>query len=290
MEETPEKQVAEAIHAIDWTNISWDKVLSDLIEMATQFTLKLVAAIVVFIVGRWLIGRLNKIFQQLLDKKKTDPSIRSFIKSFVNISLTVLLIVIVIDILGVKTTSLVALFASAGIAFGMALSGSLQNFAGGFMILLFKPYKVGDYILAQGAEGTVKEIQIFNTVLITSDNKVIYIPNGKLSADMVTNFSHQKTRRVDLIFNISYGDDYDRAKDVLNTILDEDGRIMKTPEPLVALCKLSDNSVDITVRVWVAKDNYWNVYFHLNEAVYKKFTENGIDIPFPQLTVHMAKD
>lgn len=290
MEETPGKEVAAAIHSIDWTNISWDKVLSDLIGMATQFTFKLVAAIIVFIIGRWLIGRLNGIFQQLLDKRKTDPSIRSFVKSFVNISLTVLLIVIVIDILGVKTTSLVALFASAGVAFGMALSGSLQNFAGGFMILLFKPYKVGDYIQALGAEGTVKEIQIFNTVLITADNKVIYIPNGKLSTDMVTNYSHQKTRRVDLIFNISYGDDYDRARNILQNILENDARILKTPAPLVALYKLNDNSVDITVRSWVTKDNYWDVYFYLNETVYKQFTENGIDIPFPQLTVHMAKD
>jgi small conductance mechanosensitive channel len=290
MEEVPEKQVTEAIHSIDWSNVSWDKVLSDLIEMATQFTLKLVAAIIIFIIGRWLIGRLNRIFQQLLDKRKTDPSIRSFIKSFVNISLTVLLIVIVIDILGVKTTSLVALFASAGVAFGMALSGSLQNFAGGFMILLFKPYKVGDYIQALGAEGTVKEIQIFNTVLVTADNKVIYIPNGKLSTDMVTNYSHQRTRRVDLIFNISYGDDYDRAKRILHDILDGSDKILKTPAPLVALYKLNDNSVDITVRAWVAKDHYWEVYFYLNETVYKKFTENGIDIPFPQLTVHMAKD
>ncbi|MDR2626928.1 MAG: mechanosensitive ion channel [Dysgonamonadaceae bacterium] len=290
IEETSEKQIAETIHSIDWTSVSWNAVLSDLIAMATKFTFKLVAAIVVFMVGRWLIGRLNRIFQQLLDKRKTDPSIRSFVKSFVNISLTVLLILIVIDILGVKTTSLVALFASAGVAFGMALSGSLQNFAGGFMILLFKPYKVGDYIQALGAEGTVKEIQIFNTVLTTADNKVIYIPNGKLSTDTIVNYSHQKNRRVDLIFSISYGDDYDHAKDILHNIMDGDNRILKNPAPLVALYKLNDNSVDITVRPWVAKDNYWDVYFYLNETVYKKFTENGIDIPFPQLTVHMAKD
>ncbi|MDR1120955.1 MAG: mechanosensitive ion channel [Dysgonamonadaceae bacterium] len=290
MEETPEKQIVASLHSMDWNNIAWDSILSSLVNMATQFTIKLATAILVFIVGRWLIHKLNKVFQRVLDRKKTDPSIRSFVKSFVNISLTVLLIVIVIDILGIKTTSLVALFASAGVAFGMALSGSLQNFAGGFMILLFRPYKVGDYIKALGEEGTVREIQIFNTVLTTSDNKVIFIPNGKLSGDVVTNFSNQKTRRIDLIFNISYGDNYDQAKEILTEIIEADNRILKKPEYLIALYKLNDNSVDIAVRVWAARDNYWNVYFHLNEVVYKKFTEKGIDIPFPQLTVHMAKD
>jgi small conductance mechanosensitive channel len=289
-ETTPDQPINASIPDVDWTNVSWDKILSEVIDLATQFTFRMLAAAVVLIVGRWLIKKLNKVFQQILFQKKTDPSIRSFLKSFVNISLTVLLFVIVIDILGVKTTSLVALFASAGVAFGMALSGSLQNFAGGFMILLFKPYKVGDYIKALGEEGTVREIQIFNTVLTTVDNKVIYIPNGKLSTDVITNFSHQKTRRVDLLFGISYGDDYDKAKSLLNNILDGDGRILKNPEPLIALYRLNDNSVDVAVRVWVLKDHYWDVYFHLNETVYKTFSENGIDIPFPQLTVHMAKD
>jgi small conductance mechanosensitive channel len=290
MEETPEKQIAASLHSIDWSNIAWDNILLNLANMAAQFTIKLVAAVFVFIVGRWLIHKLNKIFQQILDKKKTDLSIRSFVKSFVNILLTVLLVIIVIDILGIKTTSLVALFASAGVAFGMALSGSLQNFAGGFMILLFKPYKVGDYIKVLEEEGTVREIQIFNTVLTTGDNKVIFIPNGKLSGDVITNFSNQKTRRVDLVFNISYGENYDQAKEILEKIIESDSRILKKPEHLIALYKLNDNSVDIAVRVWVAKDNYWEVYFHLNEIVYKKFAENGIEIPFPQLTVHMAKE
>ncbi len=282
----------DTVQKIDWSSISPENLLHSLTEMACQFAVRLLIAVFVYIAGRWLIGRLNAFFQKILNKRHTDPTVKSFLKSFVSITLTIVLIVIIVGILGVETSSLVALFASAGVAFGLALSGTLQNFAGGFIILLFKPYRVGDYIESQGQGGTVKEIQIFNTILTTPDNKVIYIPNGKAANDMITNYSKQKLRRIDLVFNIEYGENYDRARDVIREIIESDSRILQDPEHLhkIALHRLNDSSVDIITRTWVEKDNYWDVYFHLNESVYKKFTEKGINIPFPQMTIHMAKD
>ncbi len=285
-----EQDTTSVIQKINWNTISFEHLAESFIEVATKFAIRAAIAIAVFIIGRWLINRLNAFFLKILNKRDTDPSLKTFLKSFINITMTIILIVIVIGILGIETTSLVALFASAGVAFGMALSGTLQNFAGGFMILLFKPYKVGDYIEAQGQGGTVKEIQIFNTVLTTPDNKVIFIPNGKLSTDVVVNYSNQNTRRVDLVLNIAYGEDYEKAKNVIREIIEQEKRILKEPAYLIALQKLNNSSVDIIVRVWTAKDDYWNVYFNLNETVYRIFGEKGIDIPFPQVTVHMKKE
>ena len=170
----------------------------------------------------------------------------------------------------------------------MALSGNLANFAGGLIILLFKPFKVGDYIEAQGTGGTVKEIQIFHTILSTPDNKMVYIPNGSLSSGAVTNFSRQTTRRVDWTFGVDYGEDYDKVKEVIQTILARDSRILADPAPFIALHALADSSVNIVVRVWVESPNYWEVYFGINQAVYATFNEKGINFPFPQLTVHRA--
>lgn len=170
----------------------------------------------------------------------------------------------------------------------MALSGNLANFAGGLIILLFKPFKVGDYIEAQGAGGTVKEIQIFHTILVTPDNKVVYIPNGSLSSGVSTNFSRQDTRRVDWTFCVDYGEDYDKVKEVIQSVLARDSRILADPAPFIALHALADSSVNIVVRVWVESADYWNVYFGINQAIYATFNEKGINFPFPQLTVHRA--
>ena len=262
--------------------------LPDLVkDYLVPFGIKLVAAIVVLLLGRWVIKLIKKGLTRIMERRKADPSLSSFLMSLVSVLLTFLLIIAIVGILGVNTSSLVALLASAGLAIGMALSGTLQNFAGGVMIMLFKPFKVGDFISAQGYEGVVNEIQIFNTHVLTPDNKEVILPNGSLSTGAMTNFSKQGTRRVDWSFSIAYGDDYDKAKSLLLRLCDEDGRIQKTPQPFVELGKLNDSSVDITVRVWVDAADYWAVFFSMNEKVYKAFAAEGLSIPFPQMDVHM---
>ena len=193
----------------------------------------------------------------------------------------------IIGILGINTSSLVALLASAGLAVGMSLGGTLQNFAGGVLIIMFRPFKVGDFISAQGMEGKVNEIQIFNTHLLTMDNKEVILPNGALATGVMTNYSKQKTRRVDWTFSISYGDDYDKAKAVLSRLCAEDPLILKDPEPFIQIGKLNDSSVDITVRAWANSADYWAVFFGMNEKVYKTFAQEGLNIPFPQVDVHV---
>ena len=256
-------------------------------EYVVPFGIKLVVAIVVLLLGRWVIKLIKKGLTRIMERRKADPSLSSFLMSLVSVLLTFLLIIAIVGILGVNTSSLVALLASAGLAIGMALSGTLQNFAGGVMIMLFKPFKVGDFISAQGYEGVVNEIQIFNTHVLTPDNKEVILPNGSLSTGAMTNFSKQGTRRVDWSFSIAYGDDYDKAKSLLLRLCDEDGRIQKTPAPFVELGKLNNSSVDITVRVWVDAADYWAVFFSMNEKVYKAFAAEGLSIPFPQMDVHM---
>ena len=245
-------------------------------------------AVIVFLVGRFLIRMLNRLVGRLMDKRNVDISIKTFVKSLVNILLTVLLIISVVGALGVETTSFAALLASAGVAVGMALSGNLQNFAGGLVILLFKPYKVGDWIDAQNVSGTVKEIQIFHTILTTADNKLIYVPNGALSSGVVTNYSNQTTRRVEWIVGVDYGEDYNKVEKVVREVLAADKRILDDPAPFIALHALDASSVNVVARVWVNSADYWGVYFDINKAIYATFNEQGINFPFPQLTVHQA--
>ena len=251
---------------------------------------RILGALIIFVVGRFLISLIRKFVAKLLVRRHIDASIQSFVKSLVNILLTVLLIVAVIGKLGVETTSFAALLASAGVAIGMALSGNLQNFAGGLIILLLRPYKVGDWIESQGVAGTVREIQIFHTILTTADNKVIYIPNGALSSGTVTNYSQENTRRVEWIIGVEYGENFDKVEEVTRRILAGDKRILPAPEPFLALHALDASSVNVVIRVWVEKDDYWGVYFDINRAVYAEYGKAGIGFPFPQLTVHKAKD
>ena len=260
-----------------------------MIDLGISVGSKILLAIVVFLVGRWIVRRLNKLLAKILEKRHVEASLSTFVKSLVNITLTLLLIIVVIGVLGIETSSFIALFASAGVAIGMALSGTLQNFAGGVMILLFKPFKVGDTIEAQGQSGTVREIQIFNTILATPDNKVIIIPNGGLSTGLMKNYSREATRRVDWEFGIAYGDDYTKAKAVIARLLDADGRVLKDPAYFIALTSLGESSVNIVVRAWVNAGDYWGVYFDMNEKVYKTFAEENLNIPFPQLDVHLHK-
>ena len=251
---------------------------------------RIIGAIIIFVVGRFLISFIKKLLAKILSKRQIEPSIQSFVKSLVNILLTILLIIAVIGKLGVETTSFAALLASAGVAIGMALSGNLQNFAGGLIVLLFRPFKVGDWIESQGVSGTVREIQIFHTILTTADNKVIYIPNGALSSGTVTNYSRENTRRVDWIIGVEYGENYDKVESTVRRIRAADKRILNTPEPFIALHALDASSVNVVIRVWVNSADYWGVYFDMNKTIYAVFNEEGIGFPFPQLTVHQAKD
>ena len=269
------------------SKVSLDVFLAKMIDLGISVGSKILLAIVVFLVGRWIVRRLNKLLAKILEKRHVEASLSTFVKSLVNITLTLLLIIVVIGVLGIETSSFIALFASAGVAIGMALSGTLQNFAGGVMILLFKPFKVGDTIEAQGQSGTVREIQIFNTILATPDNKIIIIPNGGLSTGLMKNYSREATRRVDWEFGIAYGDDYTKARAVIARLLDADGRVLKDPAYFIALTSLGESSVNIVVRAWVNAGDYWGVYFDMNEKVYKTFAEENLNIPFPQLDVHL---
>lgn len=266
-----------------------NEIVSKLIDSGITIGERLLGALVILIIGKFLVNWLNKLFARILEKRKVEPSVRSFLKSMVNILLLVMLILAVIGQLGIELTGFAALLASAGVAIGMALSGNLQNFAGGLIILIFRPYKVGDYIEAStGAAGTVQEIQIFHTVLATADNRVVYAPNGAMSGAVVTNYSNKETRRIDFTFGVEYGEDFQRVKGVLEKIIAADKRILTTPEPFIELGALADSSVNITVRVWVNASDYWGVFFSMNQNVYATFNKEGIEFPYPQLTVHQA--
>ncbi|MEQ9309447.1 MAG: mechanosensitive ion channel [Balneolaceae bacterium] len=247
----------------------------------------LLKAIAVLIVGLWLVRIIVGIIKKMLTKSNVDPSLQGFLRSLVSILLKVMVYITALGMLGIEMTSFIAILGAAGLAVGLALSGTLQNFAGGVMILLFKPYKVGDFIDAQGHSGVVKEIQIFITILTTPDNKTVIIPNGPLATGSLINFSTQATRRVDWTFGIGYGDDVDKAYDVLKKLLSGDERILSDPEPFMAVSELADSSVNIVVRVWVNAPDYWAVHFRMNEEVYKTFDKEGLSIPFPQRDIHL---
>ncbi len=259
----------------------------NLMELALSYGPRLLGAIVVLLVGLQLISWFSKWFRRFLEKREVDNSLKTFLRSLVSILLKILLVVSVMGMVGVEMTSFIAILGAAGLAVGLALSGTLQNFAGGVIILLFKPFKVGDFIEAQGFMGTVEEIQIFVTVLKTPQNITIIIPNSGLATNSLTNFSAKPIRRADWKFGIAYGDSYDKAKQVLLRLIEEDERCLKDPEPFIALSELGDSSVNITLRAWTKAETFWPVFFDMNEKVYKAFAKEGINIPFPQMDVHL---
>lgn len=271
-------------------HIDVEQLLTKLLDWGIEVGKDLLGAIIIYIVGRFIIKQIGRLLSRILEKRKLEISVQTFLKSLVSILLNLILAFAIVSRLGVETTSFAALLASAGVAIGMALSGNLSNFAGGLIILVFKPFKVGDYIESPNASGTVREIQIFHTILVTVDNKVIYVPNGSLSSNAITNYNKQETRRAEWVFGVEYGEDFEKVREVLQRIIDADDRILKDPAPMIALGALSASSVDIKVRVWTKSADYWNVYFDMNKIVYDTFNKEGIGFPFPQLTVHQAKD
>ena len=280
------EQTAEIVKNVQ--NVNLEQVIQQVITFCVDAGKSILLAAVIFIAGRFLISVINRLVAQMMERKKIDATIQSFLRSFINILLTILLLISVVSALGVNTTSFAALLASAGVAVGMALSGNLQNLAGGLIILLFKPYKVGDYVDAQGVSGTVKEIQIFHTVLVTPDNKIIYVPNGSLSSGSVTNYSLSQLRRVDWTVGVEYGTEIEKVRQTVLDLIKKDGRILTEPTPFIALSALADSSVNITIRVWVKNEDYWGVFFDMNQNIYEVFNREGISFPFPQVTVHQA--
>jgi len=260
------------------------------IEMAIQYGPKLILAILVLIIGLWIINRVVNLMARGMERSNTEPTLAQFLRNLVSIGLKALLLISVAGMIGIQTTSFIAVLGAAGLAIGLALQGSLGNFAGGVLILLFKPYRVGDYIEAQGVGGTVKEIQIFNTIINTVDNKRIIVPNGSISNGIITNYSSEPTRRVDFLFGIGYGDDIAKAKDVIRKLVEADERVFDDPEPTIVVSNLGDSSVDITVRVWANAADYWGLKFDLTERVKLAFDEADISIPFPQRDVHLYQE
>lgn len=272
------------------SRVNVEQILDKLLNWGINAGKSIIGAILIYVIGRFVIKQINRLVCKILTKRKLEISVQTFCRSLVNLLLNLVLVFAIISKLGVETTSLAALLASAGVAIGMALSGNLSNFAGGLIILVFKPFKVGDYIDGNNVSGTVKEIQIFHTILSTVDNRIIYVPNGSLSSNAIVNYSKQDMRRAEWTFGVEYGEDFEKVKAVLERIIAADARILKDPAPFIGLGALSASSVDIKVRAWAKTDDYWGVYFDMNRVVYETFNKEGIGFPFPQLTVHQAKD
>jgi len=288
---TSETTVTAAEHDLSALSaMSLHDLISSLASRLTDFAIHLAIAILVFYVGRFVITRLYRLTNSIFTRRNVDASLSTFILSLLRILLYFILIVTVIGILGIETSSFLALFASAGVAIGMALSGTLQNFAGGVLILLLKPYKVGDFIETQGYSGTVREIQIFSTILNTPDNKSIIVPNGPLSTGTINNYSREKYRRVEWTVNLAYGDDIELARKSILDILTSDSRIIAGAvgrEPAVYLDNLADSSVVLKCRAWTASDDYWSAYYAINERIYQELPARGLHFPYPQLDVHI---
>lgn len=276
----------------DLAALDWPQVLNSFIASTIDFVFSLIIATLVLAIGKFIIRKIHRLVGKILDRRDAEPSLRSFILSLTNIVLTFLLIVIIIGILGIETSSFLALFASAGVAIGMALSGTLQNFAGGVLILLLKPYKVGDFIEAQGYAGTVTEIQIFHTIINTGDNKSILIPNGALSTGSINNASREDTRRVEWSVSLAYGDNVETARRVIIDMLTKDSRTLmeEGKTPTVALSTLNTSSIDLTVRAWVKSSDFWGLYNDMNERIYNELPNHGLNFPYPHMNVIMTKE
>lgn len=253
----------------------------------TQFGFALLIALVIFIVGRWVAKIIKNVVEKTMRKKEVDEAVVTFSSDLLYTLLLVFVILASLSQLGVETTSFIAILGAAGLAVGLALQGSLSNFAAGVLIILFKPFKVGDFVDAGGVTGTVEKIQIFTTILKSPDNKLIICPNTNIMGGNIVNFSAKDTRRVDLVFGIGYDDDIKKAKEILSKMLEDDPRVLKDPAPTIGVVELADSSINIAVRPWVKKEDYWGLFFDMTENVKYKFDEANISIPFPQRDVHV---
>lgn len=267
-----------------------ENVLDEIYVWVVNNGIRFVGAIVFLIVGLWIVNVFVKQAVKIMKKKNVDAGLVSFSKSLISVILKVLVIISVMGMIGIQMTSFIALIGAAGLAVGLAFQGTLGNFAGGVMILIFKPFKVGEFIDAQGYQGVVSEIQIFNTILTTVDNKVVIIPNGGLSTSSLTNYTRKEKRRVDFTFGVAYGSDYQKVRGMIMGIIKEEKRLLSDEDIFIGLGEMADSSINITTRVWTKTEDYWGVYFDINEKIYAKFNEEGIEIPFPQMDVHIKKD
>lgn len=267
-----------------------NELLAELLDKAINFGLKVLAALIIYGIGAWLIRKVKGILSKIFERKGTDAAVASFTMSITSIALTLILIIITIGVLGIDTTSFAALLAGGGMAIGLALNGTVQNFAGGIMLLIFKPFKSGDFIEAQGYSGTVSEVTITSTKLVTVDNRVIIIPNGALSNGTINNYSDQKIRRVDINVDVEYGSSSEEVKAILYSLIKDDTRILNEPAPpFIALSALKESGVQFTLRLWVNSSDYWNVFFELTEKIYNELPKNGIKFPFPQLDINIKQ-
>lgn len=266
---------------------------SELIEFiskgAINFVVDIIVCVLIYLIGKWLVKKLDGILERTLTKRNVELSIAKFARSLIRSILYIAIIYAIVGRLGVDTSSFLAIFASVGVGVGMALSGTLQNFAGGIMVLLNRPFRIGDYICTQGVEGTVKEIKLFNTTINTADNKLIIVPNGGIIGNIINNYSAEEARRVDWSVSISYGDDYQVAKAAIEELIAADSRIKRTPAPFIALSALGESDVKIVVRAWVSAADYWGVFFDMNEKIYTTLPTKGIHFPYPHVTVTVEK-
>ncbi len=277
------------------SNTTVTDLMAELVDKAVAFGLKVLAALFIYLIGAWAIRKIKGVVGKIFERKQTDAAIASFVQSIISIALTIILIIITIGAVGVDTTSIAALLAGGGMAIGLALNGTVQNFAGGLMIIAFKPFKAGDYIQAQGFEGTVTEVNIVSTKLTTVDNKSIIIPNGALSNGTINNFSQNKLRRVDWTVNVEYGSSAEDTKNILMNIMKSDARILSistggNADPFVALHSLTSDAIVFVMRAWVRAEDFWDVNFSINEKIYNELPANGIKFPFSQLDVHVHHD
>jgi small conductance mechanosensitive channel len=273
-----------------WTHMDYSELATEILKETGWILLKIVLALGIYFVGKMLIKWLVRIMDRAFIRHNVEVSLRNFLRSLVKVLFMIVLMLAIVQTLGVNTSSFLAIFASAGLAIGMALSGTLQNFAGGVVLLILRPYKVGDYIDAQGQTGVVDEIGLFQTRLRTTDNRIIYVPNSSISTSVIDNYSQSEKRRVEWILSISYGDDVDVARAAILAMLQEDSRVIKEIEPVVYVKELGDSSVDLTVRAWVSTDDYWMLYFAINERMYKELPSKGINFPFPQMVVNIKNN
>ncbi|MFZ5979257.1 MAG: mechanosensitive ion channel family protein [Candidatus Zixiibacteriota bacterium] len=267
-----------------------EEILAKVYEWAALYGLKIIGAIAIIVIGRIAVGILARVVHRLMSKSNADETLTKFVVSLTRIGLLTFVFIAALGTIGIHTASFVAVLGAAGLAVGLALQGSLSNFASGVLIIIFKPFKAGDYVEIGGVSGVVDAVQIFNTILKTPDNKKVIVPNSKVTGDCIINYSANDTRRVDLMFSISYGDDIKKAKKILENILADDSRVLKDPAPVVAVLELAESSVNFAVRPWVKNVDYWDVYFDITEKVKMTLDQQGISIPFPQLKVHMHQE